>query len=217
MSDLIPAGWARRGQRPGRGALTRMLPLLRRAGRSTQPAHRAFTRPLPPPPLAALPPALSQQHPCRHRWLSSTPAAPAAPGARALKMSARAAKKLEKARQYLLDEGYAERTADSIIATLEKTPGMSASVSMLRSMGKPGLHSLVVAVEEEVAALDAKHAGKAKVSIRVSIHSPRAVRALQAPLPVLAGTELTLRCCCKRHSSGCRAARRHQGRLHLSL
>lgn len=156
-----------------------MLPLLRCAGRS-HPALRGFARPLPPPQAQG---ALRQRHPYHHRWLSGTPSSGAAApgGARALKMSARAAKKLAKAQQYLLDEGYAERTADSIIATLEKTPGMSASVSMLRSMGKAGLHSLVVAVEEEVATLDAKHAGKAKVGIRVSTRPPRAACPSSSP------------------------------------
>ena len=81
----------------------------------------------------------------------------------------RAAKKLAKAREFLLEEGYAERTAEDILQTLGRTPGVSASVSMLRSMGPVGLQSLVDAVEAEAATLDAKRAGKARLSVRVAV------------------------------------------------
>ena len=57
--------------------------------------------------------------------------------------TARAEKKLAKARAYLAEQGYAEETVEGILRTLEKTPGVSASVSMLRSMGEVGLRSLV--------------------------------------------------------------------------
>eukprot|EP01046_Picozoa_sp_COSAG06_P040710 COSAG06_NODE_4954_length_3833_cov_4.056776_3_plen_236_part_00 len=123
--------------------------LLRRRPASTSPMYHPV-----------LWPQLNNRH---------SPALALSTTSRAAVRSNRAAKKLAKARQFLLDEGYAERTADSILQTLEKTPGMSASVSMLRSMGDVGLRSLVVAVEEETAALDAKHEGMARLTVRVAV------------------------------------------------
>ena len=83
--------------------------------------------------------------------------------------TARAEKKLAKARTYLAEQGYAEETVEGILRTLEKTPGVSASVSMLRSMGEVGLRSLVESVDAEAETLAAKRAGKARVHIRVAV------------------------------------------------
>ena len=83
--------------------------------------------------------------------------------------TARAEKKLAKARAYLAEQGDAEETVEGILRTLEKTPGVSASVSMLRSMGEVGLRSLVESVDAEAETLAAKRAGKARVHIRVAV------------------------------------------------
>ena len=100
-------------------------------------------------------------------WRS--PAAPRRLASSQQRRTARAEKKLAKARTYLAEQGYAPETVEGILRTLEKTPGVSASVSMLRSMGEIGLRSLVESVDAEAEALAAKRAGKARVHIRVAV------------------------------------------------
>ena len=100
-------------------------------------------------------------------WRS--PAAPRRLASSQQRRTARAEKKLAKARTYLAEQGYAAETVEGILRTLEKTPGVSASVSMLRSMGEVGLRSLVESVDAEAEALAAKRAGKARVHIRVAV------------------------------------------------
>ena len=96
-------------------------------------------------------------------WFSQTGRRASGVGSR---QDARKAARLEKARAYVAERGHSEY-ADGIVAALEETPGVLATVSMLRAMGDDGLRSLAATVRAEHEARQAKIAGKAVVNLSV--------------------------------------------------
>lgn len=98
-------------------------------------------------------------------WFSQTVRRASGVGSR---QDARKAARLEKARAYVAERGHSEY-ADGIVAALEETPGVLATVSMLRAMGDDGLRSLAATVRAEHEARQAKIAGKAVVNLSVRV------------------------------------------------
>ena len=79
------------------------------------------------------------------------------------RQDARKLQRIDKARAYVEGCGYESVVAEGIVTTLENTPGVNATVSMLKTMGTSGLKSLADTVEAEQTARAEKIAGKAQV------------------------------------------------------
>ena len=70
--------------------------------------------------------------------------------------------------------------AESILDTLEDTPGLSPNVQSLRSMGRVGIEQLRTAVSATIAERKAKRAGKDEIALLIDIPRERAHFTLDA-------------------------------------
>ena len=76
-------------------------------------------------------------------------------------------------REWLLEKGVSVEAGNGVIKSLEATPGLSATVRTLESLGETGLKALVDAVEREQKELLSRNAGKKAVTLHVHVPHER--------------------------------------------
>ena len=84
-----------------------------------------------------------------------------------------AAKQQIQCREWLLAKGVSIEAGNGVIKSLEATPGLSATVRTLESLGETGLKALVDAVEREQQERSYRNAGKKAVTLYVDVPHER--------------------------------------------
>ena len=84
-----------------------------------------------------------------------------------------ASKQQIQCREWLLAKGVSIEAGNGVIKSLEATPGLSATVRTLESLGETGLKALVDAVEREQQERSSRIAGKKAVTLHVHVPHER--------------------------------------------